>query len=252
MPSQPHLPRMPRIYLIRHGETEWSLSGAHTGRSDIPLTKNGEEVLSHLGQQIVGDGNVLDRQNHIFRNGFRLSSAFIAHSLSKIYKSPRTRAQKTYELLFRSYKGGARLDRIPNETTEEVAEWDYGLYDGITSQDIHSQRPDWDIFKDGCPEGESVDQVTLRVDGMIEKVKEIHREYWQKVQDGKYEAGTQGGDVLIVTHGHFSKCFLARWCELPLITGKHFIVDAGGLSVGSYDHRDLREPALQALNLYAL
>lgn len=73
-----------------------------------------------------------------------------------------------------------------------------------------------------------MDEMTKRVDGIIEKVKQIHAEYWKQVEDGKCKPGTQGGDVLIVSHGHFSKCFVARWCQLPLATGTHFIVDAGG------------------------
>ena len=136
-----------------------------------------------------------------------------------MYKSPRARAQKTYELLFQSYKGARQLDTIPAETTENVQEWDYGEYEGITSHDIHSWQAGWEIFRDGCPGGESVEGMTERVDRVIKKVQKIHQDYWQKVSDGSCQAGTQGGDVLIVTHGHFSKCFLARWCELPLITG---------------------------------
>jgi len=226
---------MPRIYLVRHGETEWSLSGQHTGRTDIPLTKHGEEVLSTLGEQIVGDGKVLDPR-----------------TLSQIIKSPRQRAQKTFDLLFKSYKGERDVGSVPTETTEDVREWDYGKYEGIKTKDIQKDVPNWEIFADGCPEGESTQEMQDRVDQVVAKVQKIHKDYWENVKAGKVHAGEKGGDVLIVTHGHFSKSFLARWCELPISTGKNFIVDAGGLSVGSYDHRDLREPALQALNLYAL
>ncbi|KAF7845875.1 hypothetical protein BT93_L0222 [Corymbia citriodora subsp. variegata] len=224
MPSQPHLPRMPRVYLVRHGETEWSLSGQHTGRTDIPLTENGEKVLSKLGKQIVGDGS---------------------NTLSRIIKSPRKRAQTTFDLLFSHYQGSRDISSIPSETTESVREWDYGEYEGITSKKIHESSPDWDIFKDGCPGGESLQEMKERVDGVIEEIRKTHQEYWTRVKSGECEAGTQGGDVLVVSHGHFSKCFLARWIETDLSNGKHFIVDAGGVSVGSYDHKDLREPALQ-------
>ena len=110
-----------------------------------------------------------------------------------------------------------------------MREWDYGAYEGITSHEIHERHQrDWDIFAHGCPEGESVDEMSARVDGVIERVRQIHAEYWRKVQSGECEAGTQGGDVLILTHGHFSKTFWARWIQAPLATGKHFIVDAGG------------------------
>lgn len=191
----------------------------------------------------------------------------LASTLSQIIKSPRQRAQKTFELLFQSYKGKKDISTIPSDTTDSVREWDYGKYEGITSHEIHEKyQKDWDIFKDGCPDGESIDEITKRVDEVIERIRGIHATYWKEVEEGKCKPGTQGGDVLIVTHGHFSKCFLARWCQLPLPTGKHFIVDAGGcewmvspyiwcqltyasfcviVSVASYDHHDLTEPALQ-------
>lgn len=153
-----------------------------------------------------------------------------ASTLSQIFKSPRQRAQKTFELLFQSYKGIREVPTIPTETTDLVQEWDYGKYEGITSHEIHERyQRDWNIFKDGCgPEGETIEDITKRVDKVIEKVKSIHASYWERVEKGLCKAGTQGGDVLIVTHGHFSKCFLARWCEMPLQHGTHFIVDAGG------------------------
>lgn len=154
----------------------------------------------------------------------------VASTLSQIIKSPRQRAQKTFELLFQSYKGEKTISDIPTETTDLVQEWDYGKYEGITSHEIHQKyQKDWNIFKDGCgPEGETIDDITKRVDKAIEKVKAVHADYWKNVEAGKCKPGSQGGDVLIVTHGHFSKCFLARWCQLPLSTGQHFIVDAGG------------------------
>lgn len=109
-----------------------------------------------------------------------------------------------------------------------MREWDYGKYEGIKSKEIHQTQPDWDIFTHGCPEGESIEEMTKRVDAAIDRVRRVHRDYWTRVQKGECEAGTQGGDVLLVTHGHFSKCFLARWIWTDLKNGKHFIVDAGG------------------------
>jgi probable phosphoglycerate mutase len=148
--------------------------------------------------------------------------------LSKIIKSPRKRTQKTFDLLFQDYNGERDIKSIPTETTEYVREWDYGKYEGITSHDIHKEAPSWNIFDDGCPEGESVQEISQRVDKVIDEIRQIHTEYWKQVQKGTCQAGTQGGDVLIVTHGHFSKCFLARWCELPLRTGRLFHLSLGG------------------------
>lgn len=113
-----------------------------------------------------------------------------------------------------------------------MREWDYGKYEGVTTKDIQEEVPDWEIFKDGCPGGESVEEMEQRVDEVVKKVQKIHHDYWETVKAGKCHAGEQGGDVLIVTHGHFSKSFLARWCDLPLKTGKHLIVDAGGCELG--------------------
>lgn len=86
-----------------------------------------------------------------------------------------------------------------------MSEWDYGEYEGITTHDIHEKVPGWDIFKDGCPGGESIAQMTVRVDDVVAQVRRVHQQYWATVKAGKCQAGEQGGDVLIVTHGHFSK-----------------------------------------------
>lgn len=162
-----------------------------------------------------------------------LKHELTAKTLSEIIKSPRKRCQRTFDLLFQRYKGSRDISAIPTETTEDVREWDYGRYEGITSKDIHKNDPDWDIFTHGCPEGESIEQMTERVDKAIARIRKVHASYWARVQKGECEAGTQGGDVLVVTHGHFSKCFLARWIQTDLSTGKHFIVDAGGCKPGS-------------------
>jgi len=127
--------------------------------------------------------------------------------------------------------------------TEECREWDYGEYEGLFSSEIKQRNATWSIWKDGCPGGESVDEMQCRVDIVISKVQEHHRKY--------LEEGTGSRDVLIVAHGHFNRVFISRWLESPLAIGTHFNVEPGGVSVLGYNHRSLKEPALNALNLYA-
>lgn len=212
---------MPRLFLIRHGETEWSLNGRHTGRTDIPLTKRGEDDAIQRAQILVGPGKVLDPAN-----------------LCTVYVSPRTRAHTTFHLLF------DHLDKLPDHViTEEVREWDYGEYEGLLSSEIKAKNPTWEIWKDGCPGGESVEEMCLRVDTVIQKVREHHKKY--------LEEGTVSRDVVIVAHGHFNRVAIARWNRFPLYMGTHFNVEPAGMAILSYNHRNLDEPALNALNLYA-
>jgi len=218
--------RLPRVYLIRHSETEWSMSGQHTGKTDIPLTANGEKMMKSLAKEIVGPGKLL-----------------CPRTISHIFISPRRRAQKTFEILFSGLP--LQLKHVEPEICEDVQEWDYGDYEGKTSDEIRKMVPDWDIWTQGCPNGETPRQITERVDRVVERVSRVHREYWNKVQSGQTHPD---GDCLIITHGHFSKCFLARWCELQLDAGRIFVVDAGGISIGGYQHRDLREKSLLWVN----
>ncbi|KAG8219703.1 histidine phosphatase superfamily [Butyriboletus roseoflavus] len=140
----------PRVFLIRHGETEWSLNGRHTGRSDIPLTARGEQQIKEKALLLVGEGRALDPKN-----------------LGVVFISPRIRAHKTFHLLFE------HLPKFPDHIiTEEAREWDYGNYEGLFKEEILAKQPGWDIWRDGCPGGESVDNMRSRVDGMIAKVKQ--------------------------------------------------------------------------------
>jgi len=211
---------MPRLFLIRHGETEWSLNGRHTGRSDIPLTDNGVAVIKRKAPEIVGEGHLIN-------------PATICH----VFVSPRQRASNTFKLLF----GGHELPKYV--TTEEVREWDYGDYEGLTPAQIKEKDKHWSIWKTGCPNGESADTMAKRVDGVIEQVQEIHRQY--------LEDGIGKRDVLIVSHGHFSRVFISRWVQFPLCLGTHFNVEPAGVAIMSYNHRSLKEPALNGLNIYA-
>jgi len=231
MSSLSSLGRLPRVYLCRHGETEWSLNGKHTGRSDIPLTENGENVIRKSAPSYVGQGKLLDPSK-----------------ISHIFVSPRQRAQHTFKLMREVDSEGFDNANAIFETTEEVREWDYGDYEGLKSAEIREKNPKWSIWKDGCPGGESVEQMTARVDELIEKIAKIHRDCCGKMKNGQKDAV---GDVMIVSHGHYSKCFLARFARLPLERGEILVVDAGAINVGGYQHSDLQEPSLLGLNLHS-
>ncbi|KAI0778582.1 phosphoglycerate mutase-like protein [Trametes elegans] len=212
---------MPRLFLIRHGQTEWSLNGRHTGRTDIPLTAEGERQAAEEAQVLVGEGKIIDPKN-----------------ICLIFVSPRLRAHRTFHLLF------DHLPAIPNHvTTEEVREWDYGEYEGLRPAEIKQRNPGWVIWKDGCPGGESTEEMCRRVDNVIAKVREHHRA-WK-------EEGKGGRDVVIVAHGHFNRVLISRWINFPLSLGTHFNVEPAGVAILGYNHNNLAEPALNALNLYA-
>src|SRR5262245_60382632 len=131
---------LPIVYLARHGETAWSLSGQHTGRTDLPLTERGERNAGLLGD--------------------RLSS----FTFNQVISSPLQRAMRTCELA--GFKTVVRID-------QDLCEWDYGAYEGRRSLEIHAERPDWDLFRDGCPDGESPEQVAARADAVVQRVRVI-------------------------------------------------------------------------------
>jgi len=212
---------MPRLFLIRHGETEWSLSGRHTGRTDIPLTQRGEQETSQKALQLVGEGKIIDPKN-----------------ICTVMVSPRIRAHATFHLLF------GHLPEIPHHViTEEVREWDYGDYEGLLPSEIKAKNPTWTIWHDGCPGGESTEEMCYRVDNAIRAVREHHRK-WK-------EDGVGSRDVVVIAHGHFNRVFISRWINFPLSLGTHFNVEPAGIAILGYNHNNLNEPALNALNLYA-
>jgi len=169
-----------RIYLIRHGETEWSLSGRHTGRTDIALTTRGESEAGAL-QPVLG-----------------------AITFAAVRTSPLQRARRTCEL-----SGvGAKAEIEP-----DLAEWDYGAYEGLTSPEIHRERPEWSVFRDGCPGGESPGQISDRADRLINRLRVLE------------------GNVALFTHGHFGCALAARWIDLPVIEGQHLLLSTASISV---------------------
>ncbi|KAL3460634.1 histidine phosphatase superfamily [Aspergillus heterothallicus] len=228
----------PRCFIIRHGETEWSLNGRHTGMTDLALTENGEKRIKATGKALVGNDRLIAPKK-----------------LVHVYVSPRTRAQRTLELLEIGCK--ERLpwteERKPEneepirteakvEVTEAVREWDYGDYEGLTSKQIREQRAErgegsWDIWRDGCPGGESPEDVIKRLDALI---AEIRQNYHKRcLESGESE----GGDVLIVAHGHILRAFAMRWTGRPL-TETALILEAGGVGTLSYEHHNIEEPAI--------
>jgi len=183
-----------QVYLIRHGETEWSLSGQHTGITDIPLTENG-------------------------RNAARLLKPVLAkESFVRVMTSPLQRARETCEL-------AGLGDRA--EIERDLMEWNYGDYEGLTPKQIHAKAPGWMIFRDGCPGGESPEQVAARADRVIARVRALK------------------GDVALFAHGHIFRVFAARWLGLPAAAGGQFLLDTATLNILSY-YRDI--PAVKRWN----
>src|SRR6476661_4936699 len=173
------------VYLARHGETAWTLSGQHTGLTDLPLTERGE------------------------RNARRLQERLHGLTFAKVFTSPLQRARRTCELA--GFGAVAEIDR-------DLVEWNYGEYGGRRTADIHRERPGWQIFRDGCPRGESPSQVGARADSAIKRVRAI------------------GGNVLLFSSGHFLRVFAARWLGLGATLGRYFLLSTASLSALGYEH----------------
>ena len=187
---------LPEVYLARHGETAWTRTGQHTGRTDIPLTARGERNARSLAQRLMGV---------VF---------------ARVLTSPLSRALRTCELA--GFGGQAEIDA-------DLQEWDYGQYEGRRTADIHRERPSWDLFRDGCPGGESVAEVGARADQVIARLREVE------------------GNVLVFSHGHFLRVLAARWLDLPAGAARHFVLSTAALSILGYEHtRD--EPAIRLWN----
>ncbi|CAF9931363.1 MAG: hypothetical protein GOMPHAMPRED_005900 [Gomphillus americanus] len=227
----------PRVFIIRHGETEWSLNGRHTGTSDIPLTENGEKRIRATGQALVGDDRLI-----------------VPSKIAHIYVSPRKRAQRTLELLNLGCHGRLPWNCGTNDSIEEkpgnahvditqdIREWDYGDYEGLTSATIREQRKEngmgsWDIWHDGCPGGESPEQVSERLDRLI---ADIRTRFHGPAIEGKAEKS----DVVLVAHGHILRAFAMRWIGRDLQTGVSLLLETGGVGILSYEHHKLNEPAI--------
>src|SRR6266851_3214901 len=184
---------LPVVYLARHGETAWTVSRQHTGVTDLPLTAQGEVEARQLGERLEG------------------------LTIASVLTSPLQRAVRTCELA--GFGSAARVE-------PDLLEWNYGSYEGLTSVEIHNERPGWQLFRDGCPEGESPDQVGARADRVIRRVRAI------------------GGDVLLFSSGHFLRMFAARWLGLDPGAGRYFLLGTASLSAVGYEH-DRSEPVIR-------
>jgi broad specificity phosphatase PhoE len=184
---------LPVVYLARHGETAWTISHQHTGVTDLPLTAQGEAEALRLGQRLEG-------------------LSFVG-----VLTSPLQRAVRTCELA----GFGAMAEIEP-----DLMEWNYGAYEGRTTAEIHAERPEWQLFRDGCPGGESPDQIGARADRVIRRVRAI------------------AGDVLLFSSGHFLRVFAARWLGLEPGAGRYFVLGTASLSAVGYEH-DRAEPVIR-------
>jgi broad specificity phosphatase PhoE len=182
---------LPRLYLIRHGETEWSLSGRHTGSTDMPLTAHGEDEARDL------------------------RPCLRPIRFARVMTSPRQRARRTCELAGL----GSAVEIEP-----DLSEWDYGDYEGQRSVDICEGRPNWIVFRDGCPHGEMPAEISDRADRLIARLQALE------------------GNVALFSHGQFGAVLAARWIGLPAIDGQHFPLGAASLSILAHnpDHPEVR------------
>jgi probable phosphoglycerate mutase len=187
---------LPAVYLARHGETEWSITGQHTGRTDIPLTARGERSALSLGERLK-------------------DMTFV-----KVLVSPRSRARRTCELA--GFNDQAEVD-------PDLQEWDYGQYEGRRTADIRQEQPDWYLFRDGCPGGESVEAIGDRADRVVARLRALD------------------GNVLIFSHGHLSRVLTAQWLGLPAGHARYFVLSTAALSILGYEHH-LNEPAVRLWN----
>ena len=188
---------LPVIYLARHGETAWSLSGQHTGLTDLPLTERGERNARRLGERLKG------------------------LSFTRVFSSPLQRAVKTCELA--GFGAAAEVDR-------DLLEWNYGAYEGRRTAEILAERPDWQLFRDGCPGGESPTQIGARADRVVSRLRTLQ------------------GDVLLFSSGHFLRVLAARWLGLEPGGARYFLLSTASLGTLAYEHNNLSEPIIRLWN----
>jgi broad specificity phosphatase PhoE len=190
--SQP----LPTIYLARHGETAWSLSGQHTGLTDLPLTESGERNAIALGNRLKG------------------------RKFARVLTSPLQRAKRTCELA--GFGGIATID-------QDLVEWNYGDYEGRTTADIRQERPDWQLFRDGCAGGETLAQIGARADRVLARLREVE------------------GDSLVFSSGHILRVLGARWLGLEASGGRLLLLSTASLSILGFEHSK-SDPVLRLWN----
>ena len=188
---------LPIVYIARHGETAWSLSGQHTGLTDLPLTEHGQRNARNLGKRLAGI------------------------PFARVFCSPLQRARHTCELA--GFLNQAIID-------PDLVEWDYGDYEGKTTAEILAQRPDWELFRDGCPGGESPQQASERADRVIRRLRAVN------------------DTTLFFSSGHFIRVLAARWVDSATeAPGRHFLLSTASLSAVGYEHNFSR-PVIRLWN----
>ena len=184
---------LPKLFLARHGDTAWTDSHQHTGRTDLPLNERGEEHAHQLGERLRG------------------------FSFVRVFTSPLQRASKTCALA--GFGAGAEVD-------PDLVEWDYGRYEGKLTTEILKERPGWDLFRDGCPDGEAPADVAARADRFIARVQDL------------------GGDVLAFSSGHMIRMIAARWFGQPPGAGRIFFCRPASVGVLGFEHDSREQPIL--------
>jgi broad specificity phosphatase PhoE len=187
---------LPTVYIARHGETAWSLSGQHTGLTDLPLTEQGRQNAVRLGARLRG------------------------LQFAKVFASPLQRAALTCQL---AGFGDVAV------TDPDLVEWNYGDYEGLRSAEIHARRPGWELFRDGCPGGESPAQAGARADRVVKRLREVN------------------GNALVFSSGHFLRTLAARWLGLEPGGGRFFLLSTASLSALGYENT-LAQPAIKLWN----
>jgi probable phosphoglycerate mutase len=187
---------LPVLHAARHGETAWTISGQRTGRTDLPLTERGERQARRLGERLRG------------------------LAVARVFTSPLRRASRTCEL------AGFGSIAVPDP---DLVEWDYGDYEGRRTREIVAERPGWQVFRDGCPGGESPADVAARADRVVARVRALD------------------ADVLVFSSADFLRVLAARWLGLPPAAGAYFVLATASLGALGYDH-DRTEPAIHLWN----
>ena len=186
---------LPEVYLVRHGETPWTVLRRHTGLTDVPLTERGERDARRLGEHLRDS------------------------PIARVFTSPLQRAKRTCEL---AELGTAEVD-------PDLVEWDYGEYEGLTTAQIRERQPDWQLFRDGCPGGESVSDVGCRADRVIARLQALDC------------------DIALFSSGHFMRVLAARWLELDAGCGRLLLLTTTTLSILGYEH-DRASPVIRLWN----
>jgi broad specificity phosphatase PhoE len=188
---------LPTLFLARHGDTAWTEQRKHTGRTDIPLSPRGEESARQLGQQLQ------------------------RYKLSRVFTSPLQRATRTCALA--GYEEVAVV-------AADLVEWDYGRFEGMLTSDIREEQPGWELFRDGCPGGESPEEIATRADRFVAHVRELE------------------GNVLAFSSGHIIRAIAARWLGLPVGLGRCFYCQPASVGILTFEHENLNEPVITLWN----